>query len=606
MSTSPHAVGPSAVVVPSARGGYVEDRAGHPLLRRLHGLLPTLGPVAAGLLATGLVLYNLSKPGGLHDVVQYDDGVYFGAAVRLIEGKLAYRDFVFVQPPGIAVLAAPVAFLTHAAGTQVGLAWARVLTAGVTGLDAWLVGRLLRHKGAATATLGALVLAVFPAAFFADRTLMLEPYMVGLCLLGLNICFVRGELGGGRRLVLGGVLFGMAGATKTWAIVVVAALALALVGRARGSEAAPGAFGLRGRVVPLAAGTVLGFALVCLPFFVAAPGAFYHDVVVSQLGRHGAAPSPTWQRLAVIVGLQGVSGVGASEALTFEIVVGLVLVLVLFSLVPTLAGRGSRFERFALLATAGSVAALLVPTEFFYHYAYFAIPFLALALGCALDRAGRLARGVLGRGGGPWRSAIGRTVAVALGFALVAGLVWLAPNEARYGAASIAPSGDPALAIDLAVPARACILSDAAILLVEANRLTGAQHHCPQLLDATALWLAVAPNESPTSCAPVPATLVADWRSWFAEADFFVESSSGGRRVPWTVGLRRWFAAHYRQIPDPGVGVFVRLDTPYAASALDPSRWTPARLAAEGLPLPLKQSGPSRVAPPKPCLLART
>ncbi len=605
MSTSSHAVGPSAVVVPSAHGEYVEDWAGRSLLRRLHGWLPTLGPAAAGLLATGLVLYNLSRPQGLHGVVQYDDGVYFGAAVRLIEGKLPYRDFTFVQPPGIAVLFAPVAFLTHSEGTRLGLAWARLLTAGVAGLDAWLVGRLLRHKGAATATIGALVLGVFPAAFFADRTLMLEPYMVGLCLLGLNTCFVRGELGSWRRLVVGGALLGVAGATKTWAIVVVAALALATLGRSRDADAASRSFGLVGRVVPLAVGTVLGFTLVCLPFFIPAPRAFYHEVIASQLARQSGLVTVTWQRLMVVVGLDGIAGVRASRALALGVATGLALVLVVFGLLPTLVGRGSRFERFALLATAGSVAALLMPSEFFDHYAYFAATFLALSLGCALDRAGRLAWRALGGGRGEWRRAAARAVPAALGVALVAGLVWLVPNEASYGAALTVPSDDPGPAIDLAVPAGACTLSDASILLIEANRLSGDQQHCPELLDATALWLSTAPMDSPTSCGPVAPALVADWRAWFAQADFFVESSSSIRRVPWTVGLRQWFAAHFRQIPDPGVGVFVRLDTRYAASALDPARWTPARLAAEGL-APPKPGSPSRVAPLKACLLTRT
>ena len=47
-------------------------------------------------------------------VTQYDDGVYLGAAIRFVSGVLPYRDFVFVQPPGIVVLMSPVALLGRA------------------------------------------------------------------------------------------------------------------------------------------------------------------------------------------------------------------------------------------------------------------------------------------------------------------------------------------------------------------------------------------------------------------------------------------------------------------------------------------------------------
>ncbi len=44
--------------------------------------------------------FQLSRPGHLSGFTQYDDGVYFGNAVRLVHGAIAYRDFATVQPPG--------------------------------------------------------------------------------------------------------------------------------------------------------------------------------------------------------------------------------------------------------------------------------------------------------------------------------------------------------------------------------------------------------------------------------------------------------------------------------------------------------------------------
>src|SRR5205809_918815 len=68
--------------------------------------------IAAAVLAAGLRLYDLSRPGYLLGISEYDDGTDFGSAVRLIHGALPYRDFIMVQPPGIALIMAPVALIT--------------------------------------------------------------------------------------------------------------------------------------------------------------------------------------------------------------------------------------------------------------------------------------------------------------------------------------------------------------------------------------------------------------------------------------------------------------------------------------------------------------
>jgi hypothetical protein len=43
--------------------------------------------------------YQATRPGFLFGVNEYDDGPYFGSAVRLVHGTLDYRDFILVQPP---------------------------------------------------------------------------------------------------------------------------------------------------------------------------------------------------------------------------------------------------------------------------------------------------------------------------------------------------------------------------------------------------------------------------------------------------------------------------------------------------------------------------
>src|SRR5262252_5729568 len=65
--------------------------------------------VIATLLALGLRAYRMTRPGWLLSVHEYDDGPYFGSAVSLVHGVLPYRDFIFVQPPGITLLMSPAA-----------------------------------------------------------------------------------------------------------------------------------------------------------------------------------------------------------------------------------------------------------------------------------------------------------------------------------------------------------------------------------------------------------------------------------------------------------------------------------------------------------------
>ena len=45
----------------------------------------------------------------MYGLGNYDDGVYYSAATALVHGQLPYRDFLLLQPPGIAVLLAPFA-----------------------------------------------------------------------------------------------------------------------------------------------------------------------------------------------------------------------------------------------------------------------------------------------------------------------------------------------------------------------------------------------------------------------------------------------------------------------------------------------------------------
>ena len=495
----------------------------------------TLAALGAGLLGAGIACSQLAWPGRLTGVTEYDDGVYLAATLHLVHGSLPYRDFAFVQPPGILVLMSPVGLIGRVLGARDALALARVVTMLVAGANAALVALLVRRRGALAMAVAGGALATFPLAVTADHTLLLEPYLVA-CVLAGTLLATGTDAPSWRRLALAGACFGLAGAVKTWAIVPM--LALAAYTAAREGR----------RVLALVGGCVAAFSLVCLPFVVAAPAAAFHDVVVAQLDRTPSAPGALsiGARLVAITGIGGLPGVPSSPALAAALLVGLAALAV----VTAVAGRRSwsALDSLVVASAAAEVAALLVAPDFYPHYAYFSAPMLAaslaVALSGALDALRRRARAHARR-----RSR--RPVALAtIGLAVAA---VLAGENVAYGETYLpssvrTPAGavlDPGRAIARAVPAGACALSDDPVLLVEADRLLSSRPGCPSLVDPVGMRLAAAAGAPPRRAAE---SLASSWRSAFARASFVVLSSPSAPSIGWSAELRRWFAGHFRLV----------------------------------------------------------
>ena len=216
-------------------------------------------PLLAGLIALGICCYQLSLPYvllGIHGYTGngYDDGVYLGAATRLVHGVLPYRDFDFLHPPGITLLMSPVALLGRLIGTRDAMAVARCVTALVAGLNAALAALVVRDKGKVAMAVAGGAMALFPLAVAADQSLLFGPYLVCFCLLGVLALFSGGDLARPRRVLLAGILFGFATCLKLWAVLpVVAALACCAPRWRRGLR-------------PFLGGLVLGFGVPSLLF----------------------------------------------------------------------------------------------------------------------------------------------------------------------------------------------------------------------------------------------------------------------------------------------------------------------------------------------------
>jgi alpha-1,2-mannosyltransferase len=491
----------------------------------------------AGLLVLGMCCFQLAQPRSLYGVQQYDDGVYFASALQLAAGRVPYKDFTLVQPPGVPLLMVPVAVLAHLIGSRAGMAVARVVTAIVCAADAVLAGWVVRHRGALPAAVAAIVFAIFPADYSADRTLLLEPYLVLFLLAGTALTFDGDTVAGRRRIALAGIAFACAGTTKVWAIFPFAALCLVVAAHSRhGFET-------------LLSWTAGAFAVLCGPFIAAAPRSFVRDVIVAQFARTAQSATPPGQRLAYLDGvLQTTLPVHDPGRLGVEVGAVLASVLVLTLGVPTLARRASPLETFILCATAVSVGIMFVPHTFYSHYAYLPDAFLAVALALAVDRCRLLLRSAMHVDS----SRSGRRAFLGLGGLLAAGALAgvgiLVPAESGFAEKSLHGVGDPGPAIASVVPAGSCTLADAVSLLVSANRYSTAPG-CPAVVDPSGLWIAADPEHPPLVAGPTsdPA-LIAGWEQRLSQADYFVSIRRMSFRIPWDTTLRAWFAAHYRLV----------------------------------------------------------
>jgi alpha-1,2-mannosyltransferase len=339
----------------------------------------------AALLGLGLRIFQLTRPGYLTGFTDYDDGVYIGNALRLVNGVIPYRDFAMVQPPGSMLLMVPAALVGKAFGSMSALATARVLTVGADTANVVLVGLLVRHRGPLAAGVASGGYAVYPAALNASQSLFLEPWLNLFCLLGAVVLFdgdqvagyrgVHGEHGS-RRAFWAGICFGFAAAVKIWAAVpALVAWVLCLAAR-------------RGRL-PFVGGFAAGIVVPCLPFEILAPTGFGRTVFLSELvqathGRVGANP-----RLADITGIIGLSSVGVNP----RIWAGATAAGVLFLFVVTAwlrarraGSRATALDWFAFVTTIVVIGMLFSPSEWYVHYAAFAGPFLVILVGLSAAR----------------------------------------------------------------------------------------------------------------------------------------------------------------------------------------------------------------------------
>ena len=131
--------------------------------------------MGVGLLSLGLSLDQLATPEFLSS---YDTGVYLAATMHFIAGTIPYRNFTFVQPPGIVLLMTPAAVFSRIFGTHDAFELVRVFGALVTALNASLLAWIVRRRGLVAMVIAGVGLAMTPVAFWVSSSLTLEPYCI--------------------------------------------------------------------------------------------------------------------------------------------------------------------------------------------------------------------------------------------------------------------------------------------------------------------------------------------------------------------------------------------------------------------------------------------
>jgi hypothetical protein len=489
----------------------------------------TLIVVGVGLLSLGISLWQLSVP-ELQSL--YNSGVYFGSSYKFVTGVMPYREFVFVQPPGIVLLLSPVTLLSRLVGTHDGYIVARIVSGVVCAANASMLALLVRHRGRAAMIIAGVGLALLPVSFLDTSSVMLEPYCIMFVLAGALLVFHDGadRSHSTRILTLAGVLFGAALLVKLWALLPLLAFTLVLLPR------------YRARFLAFIGGVVGTFAAFSLPFLVASPRAFVSQVVGAQVSR-GSNPTNDLSITKRIINLTGL-------ATTRVITSGgdaIALFTVLAAMVAfTFYRRKSHqsVDTFLLASALLSVAALLLSHEFYSYYAYFSAPFLLGLLAVSVvEVVSPVARRAMTIKVRESVRALVRVVAIAVAPLLLLGLIlWVTTQYTTFDWAY----GTYAPWVEIEskyVPVGSCVLYSDVAYGILSNRLTTTDPHCPDVVDPDGIWLATHVQWGK------PTTKFANqWRGYFERSQYAVILYPHVARIPWNTSLSSWFESHYHLV----------------------------------------------------------
>jgi len=534
----------SGTRVTPAAGGSRRDTAGAASLAPARRWSDPVTLAIAGftLLGLALRLFLLSRPGYLLGVTQYDDGPYFGSALRLVHGALPYRDFIIVQPPGITLLMTPAALLAQVTGTAWGMAAGRMLTIAASSVGILIVGLLVRHRGLVPVSLACGILAIFPGSLVAAHTVLLEPWLTLFCLIGALVLLDGDRFAAsGRRLVWAGVAFGFAGAVEVWAILPVLVVAILLV------------FQAVDRAARFVAGVAIGFLVPVIPFALAAPRRFYNSFFAAQVFRVVPSRTPVEKRLRLMTGIGQVLHLGSTGVL----ILSLAIVTLIVAALPVawLVTRRplTDLDWFAVGSCTLIVAAFLWYAQFFLHFPAFLAPFLGLSIGLAAARLNRPAAAHPASTGpsstGPRPAGRGWIEWTVAGLITLGVLALAIPQARQEESATPRVSAAALAAVRRIVPPGACVLTDQVSYTIAADRFYSTTPGCSLLVDSIGTDYALGHGRDASSGAARYPAVDAVWRSAFAHAQYvWLSVKHNPHRIAWTPALRSYFHQHFHRV----------------------------------------------------------
>ncbi|HEX3264129.1 MAG TPA: hypothetical protein VHR16_00555 [Candidatus Limnocylindrales bacterium] len=328
-------------------------------------------------LAFAIRFGGLAFRGLLDARISLDEGTYFAGAIAFVNGRLPYRDFSILHPPGLLYVLAPFAQLATLTTEMSGLQVARVAFMLLGALNTFLVGLVGARVNRATGVAAAALYAVWILPINSERsTVLIVPQVVPMLVALLALTGRSAAELTNRRVAVAGAAIGVTGVVQIWAavpaIVILAWLVLRTRGRGREALRAPLVFVLSGAVTA---------GLLLIPMLLAAGPRMVQMIIFAQATRvHGLQTNIT-SRLQYLEGLEG-------TPLGVTVPAPAVLLLGVAGLAVILLAAWKRPAVRLWAAIVGSqVAVIMVLPIFLEHYRGWPAPLLALCLGAAVAMA---------------------------------------------------------------------------------------------------------------------------------------------------------------------------------------------------------------------------
>ena len=332
------------------------------------------GLIGFALLAFAIRLGGLVIGGGLDSRINLDDGTYFAGAIAFVNGRMPYRDFSILHPPGLLYVLAPFAQIGTLTTEMTGLVLARLAFMLLGALNTVLVGLVGGRVSRTTGLAAAALYAVWILPITGERsTLLIAPQVMAMLVALLALTGRSAEELTIRRVAVAGVAIGVTGAVQIWAAIpaVVILAWLILQTRSRGRDA------IRVAMTFVISGAATAALLLAPTLLVAGPRMFQMIIFAQATRIHGLQTNPV-SRLRVIEGMEvvpfGIHVPGAAVLLLAAVGAGLVLYV---------AWKVPSVRLWAAIA-ASQIGVILVMPLFLTHYRGWPAPLMTLCLGAVV------------------------------------------------------------------------------------------------------------------------------------------------------------------------------------------------------------------------------